>query len=284
MNDKLQTGSENDGGATFDTENQEGDDKENLQPGTVDSGAELAPATDGEQGKTADDGDSQDKANKAINKQHGKYRKEERRADSEKKRADDAESELAALKAEQGDVVIPNLPDRIDFDSDEEFNEKVKVRDTAIALKATQDAQKENVIEQQNANADADAKVENDRIVSLAGEYDKKITALGLDPVEIRTAGDIVLSYGLQQPIIEHIMRQEEGPLIAKYLAANPLELDELRGMSQIDAAMKVNTDIKLAASALKPQASNADDPPEVLSGRGAGEPVDEFIKGATFE
>ena len=274
MTDELQT---DESGITLDTdpiENNEAD------TGTVENGAELAPATGENQDKNEDGESAQDKANKAINKQHARMREQERRAIAAENKAKEFEDKLAAIEAEKGEVIIPPIPDPYDDD----FEEKVKARDEAITRKATQDAQQANVIEQQNAATEAAGQAEQARVQSLVGDYDKRIVKLGLDPVDVRTAGDKVIEYGISSDLVEHIMQQDDGPLITKYLADNPILVDEMRHMTSIQAAIKINSEVKLAAASMKPQASNAPDPAETLSGRGAGEKVSPFIEGATFE
>jgi hypothetical protein len=150
--------------------------------------------------------------------------------------------------------------------------------------KAQQDAQKQSAIAQQTAQKEVAEKANQERIQGLIDEYDKRIGTLGLDANDIARAGKTVVDYGISGDVAEFILQQEEGPLITKYLADNPLELDELRNMPPIDAALRINSTIKQAASALKPQASEAPDPAETLAGRGAGEQVSQFIKGAKFE
>jgi len=241
---------------------------------TAESGADLAPVTEDKQDK-ANDG-----AQKAINKQHAKYREEERKriaAEDETKKLKD---KLEAIEAEKGDVTIPDLPDPYD----EDYDVRITAREEAIRQQAAQDAQKNIVIEQQTANNEAAQRAEQNRINGLVEVYDKNIAKLGLDSTDIKNAVQTIVDYGVDGSVREFILQQEDGPLITKYLADNPLVLDDLRNMSPINAALKIETEIKAAASTLKPQASNAPDPAETLSGRGAGEKVNPLIKGAKFE
>lgn len=276
MNDELQA----DEGTVETNESQETET-------TNESGAELAPATGEDQSKNEDGVQkmyTREEATalslKGVNKQHARYREEERRANKLEKERNALKDELEAIEANKGDVNIPSIPDPFDDD----FEEKVKVRDEAIMQKAAQDAQKNVVIEQQNANNEAAQKAEQERSESLVKGFDSQIVKLGLEPEEIRGAVNTIVEYGISKDVGEFILQHEDGPLITKYLAANPIELDELRNMSPINAALKINSTIKNAASTMKPQASQAPDPAETLSGRGAGEQVNPLIKGVTFE
>ena len=268
MTDELQT---EESGATLNTDPIKANE---AKADTAESGAELATATDGQQDK-ANDG-----AQKAINKQHAKFREEERLKVAAQNDAKELREKLDAIEANKADVTIPPIPDPYDDD----FEEKVKARDKAITHRATQDAQKQVAIDQQSASAEAAKKAENERFQLLIDDYDKRIVTLGLDKTEVRAAGDKVMGYGIPFELVEHIADMDDGPLITTYLAENPILVDDLRHMTSMQAAVKINSDIKLAASAMKPQASSAPDPAETLSGRGAGEKQSAFLDGATFE
>jgi len=259
MNDELQ--------ADADNENSEAKEP-------IESGADLATAAEDNQSK------NNDGAQKAINKQHAKFREQERRADGLDKQLAEANEKLAAVEAEKGDVTIPPIPDPFD----ENYEDKIKARDDAIKHKATQDAQNKSSVEKQNADIEAAKEKDGQRIKTLTENYDSQIVKLGLNAEDVQRAGNTVIEYGIYSDVVEHILQQEDGPLITQYLAANPIVLDELRNLTPIQAALKVNSDIREAASLLRPQASNAPDPAETLTGRGAGEVKSPLISGATFE
>ncbi len=275
MNDELQTG------ASAEDNVDNVNEINGQEPLTAESGAELAPAPEGEQEKTEDGKlHAQEKAQKAINKQHAKYREEERKRIAAEDEAKKLKDKLEAIEAEKGELTIPDLPDPYD----EDYEARITARDDAIRQQAAQNAQKNIVIEQQTANNEAAQRAEQTRINGLVEVYDKNIAKLGLDSTDIKNAVQTIVEYGVDGSVREFILQQEDGPLITKYLADNPLVLDDLRNMSPINAALKIETEIKAAASTLKPQASNAPDPAETLSGRGAGEKVNPLIKGAKFE
>ena len=273
MTDELQTESIDDG-ITLDDDHVENEEVNQEVLETAEGGAELATAQE-EEPEKIDDG-----AQKAINKQHAKYRDEERKRIASEKEAEGLREKLAKLEAEKGDLTIPEAPDPYD----ENYEEQLKVRDEAIMRKATQEAHQQNVIAQQDAQKEVADKAEQERVSTLVQGYDKQIAKLGLSPEEIRVAGNKVVEYGISVDVAEFILQQEDGPLITKYLADNPVIMDDLRHMRPIDAALKINSDIRKAASTLKPQATAAPDPIETLSGRGAGEKTSPFIAGATFE
>lgn len=246
-----------------------------------DSGSELASETGENQPKNEDGNNiDQDKVQKAINKQHAKFREEERKRIEAEKRAEEAEKLAAELREKNSVIEIPPMPDAYD----EDYDAKVKVRDEAIRRKAEQDALKtsaENDAEaKKKAAENASAEAFNEKVTA----YQNKAVGLGVKPEEMASAGELVGSYIQDMNVVEFIVEHEEGPLITKYLAANPVLLDELSSMNPMQAALKISNEIAPAASLLKPQASNAPDPAETLTGLGAGEQVDPLIKGATFE
>ena len=273
MTDELQTASIDEGIITND-DHVENEEITQEAAETAEGGAELATAQE-EQPDKIDDG-----VQKAINKQHAKYREEERKRIEIEKKLEDANSKLEKLEAEKSDVEIPAIPDPYDDD----YEERLKIRDEAIRLNAMQEAQKVSVTAQQEAQKEVAQKAEQERFTTLVQGYNEQTVKLGLSPDEIRVAGDKVVEYGISVDVAEFILQQEDGPLITKYLADNPVILDDLRHMPPIQAALKINSEIKAAASTLKPQASTTPDPAETLSGRGAGEQVNPLIKGVTFE
>lgn len=257
---------------------------ENLETQNVaDGDAALATATEENQSKNDDSekAHAQDKAQKAINKQHAKYREEERKRVATEKKLEEANQRLAELEAKDGEIVIPTLPDPYD----EDYEEKMRLRDEAIMQKASQDANKQSALDMQTANEKAAKEAEQERVNNLVKDYDTRTVQLGLNAGEIAKAGDTVVEYGIYSDVAEFILKHEDGPYITKYLADNLIELDDLRNMTSIEAAMHINSVIAPnAAKLLKPQASDAPDPVETLQGRGVGEQESPLIAGATFE
>lgn len=242
----------------------------------------LAPDTGENQSKNNDGVSDQDKVNKAINKQHAKYREEQRKRIQIEKERDEARQRLAEFEEKSNSVDIPKSPDPFD----PEFESKRQAREDAIARKAEQDAAKAAAEVQQSANVEAAQQAEFEKFQARAKAYDARIGALKLDAEEIQEAAKVVGEYGIHSDLIDVILDDEDGPLITKYLAANPLELDDLNNMSTVQAAIRINSIIKPAAALLKPQASTETPDPvgDIDSGRGGGEKTSELLKGATFE
>jgi hypothetical protein len=239
-------------------------------------GAESATATGKSQDKKHDDG-----VQKAINKQHAKYREEERKRIQIEQEAAELRKQLEQVKAKEQDVTVPPIPDPYDDD----YEEKIKARDEAIRNKAAIDGQRQFAEQQQQAAQRQALEAEQKRVEGLLGDFNSNTTKLGLNLDEVTQASNVVGSYGVNQDIANFLLGDEDGPLMVKYLAANPVELDEIRTMNPINAALKLNSQIREKAQTLKPQTSNAPDPVETLNGGGV--PANgnfPLSKGAKFE
>lgn len=261
------------------TEESEIIDNEAAEAETLNEGADLATDSAEEREEKDPAKVAQEQAQKAINKQHAKYREEERKRIEAEKKAQELEERLSKLEASD-EIVIPPLPDAWD----EDYDERMAARDKAIAEQARLDAQKSVQQKELDSAKEAAERAERERMNELVVNYDKRIVTLGLSPSEIEEAAKTVIDYGISQDVAEFILQHEKGPLITKYLATNPLELDDLRSMSPIQAALTIERKISPAADTLKPQATAAPDPVESLGSRGVGEKESPLIKGATFE
>lgn len=246
-------------------------------PGTVESGAELATASvEGHETKT--DGIDQEAVNKAINKKHFQMKEAERNAEASDKRANELEARLQKL--EQGeDPIIPAIPDPYS----ETYEADIKARDEAITRKAQFDSQQTFAADQATRTQNEQMQANQTRVDGLLTEYNDRSVKLGLDPNKVEAAGNRVVDYGISADLANFILADEEGPLITQYLADNPMELDGLARMTPMQAAVRVNSVVREKAASLKPQISQAPEPTEVLNGRGAPEGTDPWLAGGTY-
>lgn len=219
-------------------------------------------------------------AQKDINKQHRKYRDEERARKKIEAEAERLRKENEELKASTVDTTVPPVPDRYDDD----YEEKIRLRDEAIQRKTAHDEKQKRLDADRQRNEEAQAKQEKEAIDAKIATFDSNMVQLGLNPVEVKEAADTLIGYGISDAVQDVLLDDAEGPLMVKYLANNPIELEALGGMSVMQLAKHVNEDIRPKASLLKPQTSKAPDPPTTLSGGGVREMDDPLIKGATFE
>ena len=89
-------------------------------------------------------------------------------------------------------------------------------------------------------------------------------------------------AHGISDDVTLHILNDDKGPMITKYLAQNPLALDELHGMSPMQAAIHIENVVKPSAVSSK-NTTNAPPPSTNLDG-GGSPPSERGPKGAKFE
>jgi len=213
---------------------------------------------------------------KAIDKQHFKFREQERRAN-------DLEAKLKALEdknqpAAIQDVVIPDAPETWD----EDYAQKQQQRETAIRQSARNEAiktQQNEATAQRQQQEQIDTARNNEK---LNTNFIENANKLGVNLEALRSAQDTVVDYGLSAELANNIITDSDGPLIIQHLAANPLDLYELVNGSQFKAGQKW-ADIKAKSSALKPKTSSTPKPTTNVTGSGAGT-KERGPKGATFE
>lgn len=221
-----------------------------------------------------------DKHQKDVNVQHKRFRDEERGRAKEKGRADAAEKELEELRGQTAEVVIPPVPDQYS----ETYQADIKARDDAIATKAEQDAATERATAERKTRDDARLAEQNEVIEKNVALFDSNMVSHGLNPVEVKTAADAVISFGISAQFQDVLLEDKDGPLMVKYLAAHPIETEEINRMSTLQLVNHLNGEVRPKALLLKPQTSNAPDPPIVLDGGGAPETKQSWEKGAVYD
>ena len=212
----------------------------------------------------------------AINKQHFKFREEQRRANDLEKRLKDLEE--ANKPAPIQDVAIPPIPDSWD----DNYEQKIKERDQAIMQSARNEAikaqQSEATAQQEQARQVEQAKIDRQRNDDFVANADK----LGVNRDSLTAASNAVIGYGISPEIANAIITDDNGPLIIQHLASNPLDLHELTNGNAFTAGQKWS-EIKASSIALKPKTSQAPPPTTKVSGKGVAT-EDPALKGMTFE
>jgi len=242
----------------------------------VPSTEELAPSTEAEQQTPQET--PEEKAQKAINKQHFKYQQQKR--ENEK-----VQAELAAAKKQLEELQRtpePQVPPRPDpFDAG--FEEQLAVREAAIAAKAKYDYEQRLAHDEQTRIAQEAQQAQEKALQDKVHSYSDNARKLGVDPIALQQAGQAVQQHGIPDKVSLAILEDSEGALMTQYLAANPNEIYEMHGMTDWQMYNKVS-EIKAKASQLKPKTTNAPPPADTLSGNSTGELQDPLIQGATFE
>lgn len=223
---------------------------------------------------------SDDKHQREVNRQHKKFRDEERLRVKANERADEAERRLSELNAGSDDIVIPEVPDP----NSDTFAEDVVKRDTAIAKKAeltAKEAQQAQDIT--DGEAERVTKIEA-AIAEKVKAFDSNMVTLGLNPTETKIAADAVIEYGISDGFQDILLEDPDGPLFVQYLAKNPLELEKMNGMSPLQLVNHMNGDMRQKAALLKPKTSGAPPPPVTLEGGGVGVIKEDWEIGVTYE
>lgn len=217
---------------------------------------------------------------KRINVQHKKYRDEERARVAAEEKAAKLAAEIEELRVKSLDLTIPPVPDPYADD----FQEQVKRRDEAIRLNAEHEAKQARLAEQKKQEEAARASSQEEQIKAKVQGFDSNMVKHGLNPIEVKQASEMVLSYGISETFEDVLLEDPDGPLFVAYLAKNPLEIEELKGMSTLQLVNHLNGDIRQKASLLKPHTSQAPAPPLTLEGGGVPELQESWEKGAKYE
>lgn len=250
----------------------------------VEESAELEEASDlatdsDEQHEEKAQKINQDAINEAINKQHRKYKEEERkRLELEKRLA-----ELEKQGGQQSQLEeVPPIPDYYDDD----YETKLRRRDEIIQRNAQAIAQQQWVQQQQQAQDYQQQQQRQAELTQKVETYASRAKMLGVDRTELQNAGELIASYGLNEEVTIAILEDEQGPLITKYLASNPLELSSVVGMTPLQAVLYIERNVKSKAAGLKPRTSNTPPPADRLnSGRADPEAGQlKYAKGGKFE
>jgi hypothetical protein len=243
--------------------------------------SDLAPDSEAEHESQPQELDEEAKRQEAINKRIGQKTFEAKQAQRER---DEARAELERLqRAEQERQAaqyaeIPPMPDPFDDD----YDAKVKARDSALLAKAQFDAQQATLAQQAKLRQEEAQRAKIAEFQQSVAAYSQKAVELDIKPEELQTAAKAVEQYGLSDDLVLHILGDSEGPLITKYLAANPLEGVELAQMSPYAVGVKLES-IKEKAKVLKPKVTKAPPPSEKLEGSSAAPENYQHIKGASF-
>lgn len=215
---------------------------------------------------------------KIVGKRVAKQKEAERQAEEERKKREEAEAELAKLKQPERPVV-PDMPNPYDDD----FESKLQAREEAIVAQAKYDGQQalaQQQEQQRQYQAQQEAAAEQQRrVVAYSGRAEK----LGIEPQELQQAGHTVAQMGVADDVVNHILSDEQGPSITVYLAKNPMAIEEMHGMSPMQAAIYIENQVKPKAVGSRP--SPTPSPNTVETPQGSGMPEGERgPKGATFE
>lgn len=187
----------------------------------------------------------------------------------EGKRAnEDLQRQLSELQAKMPVEQAPNIPEMPD-QYDEDFDTKMAQRDEALKASERFDARTDFQQQQVQFQEQQRQQVQLEEQNKLVGEYSDRAQKLGVTDTELKVAGNIVAQYGINDQVTAHILNDDNGPLITKYLSQNPQAMDIIRNSPPISAALYIESQIKPQAIKLKPQTTNAPEPVDTLQGSG---------------
>lgn len=233
-----------------------------------------------EQLKVDEEAAKQEAINKAINKKHFEAQQAKRDLDvANKQIADFQAKEREQMAAQVG--TIPDMPDPFDDD----YDEKIKLREEALINQANFNSQNQVFQQQQQFQQQQAQQQQQVKLQESMNSYSKKATELGIKQDELQSAANAVAQYGLSDDLVMHILADSDGPLITKYLAANPQEGIELAQMSPFMVGSFLDV-IKQKTGELKPKITKTPKPGDNLKGKGSPPNNSEYknIGGAKFE
>jgi len=213
--------------------------------------------------------------NDAVGKKAFEVREQKRENEVLKQQLEDAKANVP----QQTRPDVPEMPDQFE----DNFNERMALRDKAIADAAAFDSAKVVRQQQQQAVVQQQQAQQQEAYAKSANDYIERATKLGVSQQELQVASQSVVNFGLDLQLQQHILLDDQGPLIATYLAANQQEMLALSTMTPMQAAVMIESQIKPKAIASgKRPPPEAPDPAEHLTG-GGQPPKQKGPKGAKY-
>lgn len=209
--------------------------------------------------------DQQEVFNEAIARKVAAQREAERKAKELEERLAEQQRKLAQYETPEKPVVPPP-PDPYDDD----YEVKVKERDEAIKAAAQWERDESYRQEQQQKAYQEQVRQEQERKESLAKTFFERGDKVGHGQAELDAAVGSLVNHGLAGGKGEHIINHENGPDLAMYLAKNALESDKIAQMSDMQAAVYIESEIIPKVKALR-ESSKPDKSPPVVESPGAG-------------
>lgn len=239
-------------------------------------GDDSALATDEEdqKPKVTFDESQQAKVDEIVNEKVFKQRNAERERDR-------AQAELADLRSKQPTAERPVIPDLPEDTFADDYKQQMADRDKAIADASAFDARKDEADRAEQSQQQTAQTAQVEQLTKAMTDYSTRAKDAGITEVDLKKASDIVNSIGIDGAVAGHILLDEKGPAITQHLAANISQLEAMRAMTPMQAAVFIETQVKPSLTG-KPSSATPD-PTTVLNG-GASPPGERGPKGATFE
>ncbi len=200
----------------------------------------------------------------------------------EERRANEAEQELAALKAQYAnqtpanqpaqEISAPVLPEDI---YDEEAMRKYHMDSQAYNTATAQSAARNQFEVQQKQSAQ---QAQNEQHQAAINTYTANATRDGVNFDKLAMAEQTLKQNGLSDQLGQFLLNDPNGAKLVEYLNDNPAEMHEVLKLDPVSAGIRIANEIKPKALSRTPKVSGAPDPiPEVKGGGYIA--VDDFDK-----
>lgn len=161
-----------------------------------------------------------------------------------------AEERLAEIQKLQSQIIstrepkIPDLPDP-DEVSDSQFRQAVADRDKAIQDRFTWQQEKQQFDQQQETYASQSQRQQYETLQTAAESYRARATKMGISTEDLAKASQVINQVGISEDVAMHILQDERGAAITKYLGSNIADLMEIANSNPIRAALYIEQKIK---------------------------------------
>ena len=214
----------------------------------------------------------------AFNKQYGEKKQAERERDAANARI--AELEQANQPEQPQDV--GEFPSEYDYDTDEEYK-TAKTDFVSRVQKAEQYKHQQNAQSDYTQNQQArEQQQQQEKFNTDLQAYTKSAETLGIDRQELQEAANAVNRYGITPNLSLAILEDPDGPLMTKYLAANPQEVTRLVNMNPYTAGAHL-ANLRSKAAALKPKTSSTPKPTADITGSSPKPPKHPELEGVIY-
>jgi hypothetical protein len=242
---------------------------------------ELATETQSETAEVKAEPTEEDKEAKrqaAFNKQYGEKKQLERELEAAKAK----NLELQQAQQPQSAPQLGEFPSEYDYDTTEEFETAKNTYVQNAQAVGRHEAQQQASLQASQQQHNREAQQKQEKVNADVITYTENAKKNGIDASELQSAANAVESYGITPDLTYAILADPDGPLLTKYLAANPQEVTNLIGMNPYAAGAHM-LNLKAKAVALKPKTSNAPKPSTDIQGGGAAEKIHPALRGVIY-
>lgn len=213
--------------------------------------------------------------NNIISKQVGR-RKE---AESKAERLERENTELKSKLPQDQRPEVNALPDY----GDPDYDAKLQARDESIKQQGQWDYEErrrsDNELRQHQENQRQQSKQASETLEN----FGKNADDAGITVETLRGNFQTLADFDSPDSVVAYLLDEPTGPQIVNFLARNPQEIDALKGLSPMQVAARIATEVKPKALSATKRPNVAPAPSEILTGKGAQE-GEGGLAGAVYE